>query len=302
LEDIPAFLRSFLSDPKVMPIPWPIRPLLARRIAKRRSLHVAEHYRAIGGGSPINEQSRRQADALQRELGDRYVVRHAFRHSAPLIPSAIREFQRLGLRRVLALPAYPQESHTTTSSALEELSRAIRPTGMCSTAICSYADAPGFAEAIADLAAPFISPEATVLFCAHGLPERIVRAGDPYLEEVQRTFSAVAAKLPRNISHSLAFQSRMGRQEWTRPYLNEEVERLARAGAVSLVLIPISFICENLETLFELDIEVSALAARSGIRSVKRVPTPSCHSAFIRELARLVHDKVRESGWDGVEA
>ena len=296
-EDVPAFLRSFLSDPRIMPLPWPFRPLLARYIAWRRSPQAAAHYRAIGGGSPLARQSRRQAVALQQELGDRFAVRFAFRHSAPSIPFVIDEFRHLGLSRVIALPAFPQQSHTTTTSTLEEFVSAAGRAGMLTAAVRSYADAPGFAEAIAGLASPLLNPGGLALFCAHGLPARMVRAGDPYMEDIQRTVSAVAARLPRGISHTVAFQSRMGRQEWTRPYLNEEIARLGRTGVTSVVLIPISFVCENLETLFELDIEISHLAAKSGIRSLRRVPTPACHPALVQELSGMVRSKVREAGW-----
>jgi ferrochelatase len=301
-EDVAAFLRNFLSDPDVMPVPWPIRPLLARRIATRRQAQTAAHYRDIGGGSPIGRESRRQAEALQQELGDRFAVRFAFRHSAPRTSSVIEEFRRMGLRRVIALPGYPQRSGSTTLSALKDFSRAARAAGMDTAEILSYPDAPGFVAAVADLARPFMRPDVPVLFCAHGLPERMVRAGDPYVEEVRRTVAAIAERLPAYAGNSLAFQSRMGRRAWTRPYLDEEIARLGRAGAVSVVLIPVSFVCENLETLYELDIELPQLARKSGVRELRRVPAPGAHPEFIRELARLVTGKVQESGWHAAGA
>jgi protoporphyrin/coproporphyrin ferrochelatase len=296
-QDVPAFLRSFLSDPRVVPVPWPIRPLLARFIATRRSAQAAAHYRAIGGGSPLPQQSRWQTEALQEELGEPFVVRYAFRHSAPHIPDVIAGLHCQGVRRVIALPAFPQQSHTTTTSALEACAAAARREGCDMAAIRSYANAPGFVKAIADLAFPMLGAGSFVLFCAHGLPEKIVRAGDPYVADVHSTVAAVAARLPRKVRYGFAYQSRLGTQRWTRPYLTEEIARLGRDGISSLVLIPVSFVCENLETLYELDVEIAELAAKSGIPSLRRVPTPACHPTLVSELARLVRTKIQELDW-----
>ena len=133
---------------------------------------------------------------------------------------------------------------------------------------------------------------------AHGLPARAARRGERYLEEVARTTRALARRLPAGVGCSLAFQSRLGPMKWTGPSLEDEVARLAADGVRSLVVAPISFACENLETLYELDIELAAHAARCGITAFARAPVPGCHPAFIREIALLVRREARAAGWE----
>jgi ferrochelatase len=289
-EEIAPFLTSLLSDPQVVPVPWPVRPLLARKIARRRSPAVAEHYRAIGGSSPIEEQTRAQVEALELELGDGYQVRHAFRH--------MREFAAAGIRRVVALPAYPQWSQTTSGSAVRDLGRAARPHGIRVREAPSYPEEQGFILALTELVQPYLADCEHLIISAHGLPERIVRKGDRYVNEVCQTARALAVALPEGTSWSLAFQSRLGRMEWTRPYLTDEIRRLGEAGVRSLVVVPVSFACENLETLYELDIETAELARSCGIEKYQRVPAPGCHRAFIHELAQVARRTSREAGWE----
>jgi ferrochelatase len=295
---IDSFLINMLSDPDLVPIPWPLRPILARRIAKRRSAVVAEHYRAIGGKSPIAEQTDAQVAALAKQLGQRYLVKHAFRHSPPDAARAVKELVAQDVKRIVALPAYPQWSQTTTGSALKDLKKACRPYALDLQTTPSFPDGPGFIRALAEIAGNSLEANTHVIVSAHGLPQRIVNRGDPYVAEVERTFAALSAELPRGVTCSLAFQSRLGRIEWTRPYLTDEIRRLAQAGTKSLMVIPISFVCENLETLYELDLETAQLAKECGIATYQRAATPGTHPAFIDELTRLVLRAVEQARWE----
>jgi len=300
-EHIQAYIRRLLSDRQVMPLPWPARPLAARLIAGRRACVVAEHYRAIGGRSPLGAQTRAQAEALRAALGGSVPVRYAFTHSTPRAGQVLPGMAKAGLRRVVAVPAYPQAARATSGSALRDLTRAAGRAGVQVRCVPSFPDAPGYIEALADMALPLLSPGAHLVFSAHGLPARAVRRGDRYLEEVARTVSALARRLPEGTRHSLAFQSRVGPMEWTGPNLADEVARLAGEGVRSLVVAPISFVCENLETLYELDIELAAHAAGCGITAFARAPAPGCHPAFIREIARLVRREARDAGWEAAD-
>jgi ferrochelatase len=303
--EIEDFLRSLLSDPDVLPAPWPIRPLLARRIARKRAPRVAEHYRAIGGGSPIETETRAQVEALANELGQDFAVRHAFRHGPPFADTVVDQLANAGVRRVVALPAYPQWSRSTTGSALADLARAISGKDMQMTEVRSYPEGPGYIAALADLTRPLMPDSGHLVFSAHGLPQSMVDRGDPYPHEVGRTVKALTAALgittgadaSKGDSHSLAYQSRMGKVEWTRPYLRDEISRLGKAGVTSLLVVPLSFVCENLETRYELDIEMAKLAKECGITSFRRVATPGCHPEFIQELARLVSEQATAAGW-----
>jgi protoporphyrin/coproporphyrin ferrochelatase len=298
LEAIHDFLVNMLSDPDLVPIPWPMRPLLARRIAKRRSAVVAEHYRAIGGKSPIREQSEAQVAALAKQLGRGFAVKYAFRHSPPDTARVVRELAAQGVKQIVALPAYPHWSQTTTGSALKDIKKACRPHSLDLQATPSFPDGPGYIRALAEEACDLVEENTHVLVSAHGLPQRIVNKGDPYVTEVERTFAALKAQLPEGTACSLAFQSRLGPVEWTRPYLTDEISRLAAAGTSSLLVVPVSFVCENLETLYELDLETAQLAKENGITTFRRAAAPGTHPAFIDELTRLVRRAVKQAGWE----
>ncbi len=297
-EDVPGYIRRLLSDADVMPLPWPVRGLVAGMIARRRSEAVAEHYRAIGGRSPLHAQTLGQAQALGAALGPGYAVRFAMRHSAPGALEALSHLASAGAGRVVALPAYPQWTRSTSGSALRDLDRAGRRTGVCVRHAPSFPDAPGYIDALAASVLPLLSPGSHLLVTAHGLPLRAVEGDDPYLEEVARTVAALRGRLPPGTPCSLAFQSRVGSMPWTGPSLEEEVQRLAGDGARSLVVLPISFVSENLETLYELDIELAAHAQRCGITQFARAPAPGCQPAFIAELARIVRRTAQSAGWE----
>ncbi len=299
-ENIPAYIRRLLSDSQVLPLPWPLRPLAARLIAGRRAAVVAGHYRAIGGRSPLGAQTRAQAEALRAALGGGVSVRYAFRHSTPRADQVLPGIAETGVRRVVAVPAYPQSARSTTGSALRELACAARRAGVEVRCVPSFPEAPGYIDALADGALALLTPGAHLVVSAHGLPARAARRGVRYLEEVARTSRALARRLPAGVGCSLAFQSRLGPMKWTGPSLEDEVARLAADGVRSLVVAPISFACENLETLYELDIELAAHAARCGITAFARAPVPGCHPAFIREIALLVHQEARAAGWEAV--
>jgi ferrochelatase len=294
--DIPGYIRRLLSDRDVMPLPWPVRPLVAGMIARKRSGNVADHYRAIGGTSPLRAQTASQAEALGRALGRGFAVRFAMRHSAPRALQALSGLASAGVSRVVALPAYPQWTKSTSGSALRDLERAGRGIGVQVLRASSFPDAPGYIDALAAAALPLLTAGCHLLITAHGVPLRALEGGDPYLAEVSRTVAAVEKRMPPGTRCSLAFQSRVGRMPWTGPSLTEEVERLAGAGVRALVVLPISFVAENLETLYELDIELAAHARERGIPDFRRVPAPGCQPAFIAELARIARRAARETG------
>jgi protoporphyrin/coproporphyrin ferrochelatase len=296
--DVPAYIRRLLSDADVMPLPWPVRGLVAATIARKRSGVVADHYRAIGGRSPLCAQTQSQVKALGSELGGGFAVRYAMRHSAPSAFQALSDLAAAGVSRVVGLAAYPQWTRSTSGSALRELDRAGRRIGVRVRRAPSFPDAPGYIDALAASVLPLLSAGCHLLVTAHGLPLRAIEGGDPYLGEVSRTVAALKKRLPLGIRCSLAFQSRVGRMPWTGPSLTEEVKRLAGEGVRALVVMPISFVSENLETLYELDIELAAHARECGIAEFSRVPAPGCQPAFIAELARIVRRAAQEAGWE----
>ncbi|MDP6519822.1 MAG: ferrochelatase [Planctomycetota bacterium] len=297
---LPGFLRSMLSDPSIVNAPAPVRWGISRWAAAFRAPRVANHYRLIGGASPLFSETARQLAVLEQELGPRFSVAAAFRHSPPRAEQALAQLASSGCERVVAFPAYPQHSRGTTDSALRDLRAAAQALGIELATCPSFPADSLFIDALAAgietclLRAAGERPH--LLFSSHGLPLSALRRGDPYGAQVERTAAALASRFP-GLPSSLAFQSRLGPMRWMRPYLTEELARLADAGVSSVIVAPIAFVCENFETLYELDQEIAALAADLGISTFLRAPAPGTHPAFIACAANAVRRAAHDAGW-----
>jgi ferrochelatase len=290
-----GFLRNLFGDPAILRLPWPIRPLLAAFIAKRRAPTAAEIYREIGGRSPILPETEKQAAALTEALDDADMrVFVAMRYWHPMSAATAQAVKDWGAEQVFLLPLYPQFSTTTTQSSHDDWMRAARRVGLVlpTRSICCYPAEAGFVAAYADLIKNALpTPGETpvrVLFSAHGLPERIVEAGDPYVWQVHQGAAAIAAAagLDRD-SWRVSFQSRVGPLKWVGPATDDEIKAAGREG-IGLVVVPIAFVSEHSETLVELDIEYRKLADEAGVTTYIRVPAVGTHSAFIEGLREIV--------------
>ncbi len=287
-DEVRPFLISLLSDPAVLRLPAIPRTILARLIARRRQATALERYRLIGGESPVHREVAAQASALQHRLGPGFRVRHAFRHSAPRAGEVLGELAREGTTRVVAVPLFPQRSFTTWDSCVNDLARQARGLGLAWSATSSFPEGEGYHRALRHGVEPLLERAEHLLLVAHGLPVSHIRRGDPYLDEVWRTARKLGAWLPRDRSWTLAFQSRLGPVRWIGPYLEDEIGRLARRGVRSLAVVPLSFTCENLETLYDLDREAADLARDRGIATYLRAPAPGSHPGLIDQLAELI--------------
>ncbi|MFZ5791407.1 MAG: ferrochelatase [Pseudomonadota bacterium] len=296
-EAVEPFLRNLFSDPAILRVPGFIRPWLASLIARRRAPVARAVYAKLGGGSPLLANTQAQARALEAALADRGEVRCfvAMRYWHPLAAEAARAVKAFAPDRILLLPLYPQFSTTTTASSLADWRRAAAAVGLsASTAtICCYPTEPGFIASVARLTAEALAEarklgRAKVLFSAHGLPKRIVEAGDPYAEQVGESVGAVVGRLGLAAEdYAVCFQSRVGPLEWLGPYTDEEIARTAEEGR-PIVLVPIAFVSEHSETLVELDIDYRHLAAAKGAPAYLRVATVGTAPEFIAGLADLV--------------
>lgn len=302
-ESVEPFLRNLFSDPAILRVPGLVRAFLARLISRRRAPIAREIYRELGGGSPIVANTEVQARALERALADLGSVRAflAMRYWHPRAEAALREAIDWRPTRLLLLPLYPQFSTTTSDSSLKEW-RALAartPLGaLPSHTVCCYPQEPGFVAELAGRIAPLLRAAAAegrprLLLSAHGLPKKIVAAGDPYRWQVERTAAALTAALAPEFGADLdalvCYQSRVGPLEWIGPSTQAEVERAGR-DRVPLVLAPIAFVSEHSETLVELDVELAKVARDSGVPSYRRAPTVDAGQAFIAGLARLARD------------
>ena len=307
-EAVEPFLRNLFSDPAILRVPGFLRGFLARLISRRRAPVARAVYDKLGGGSPLLANTQAQAQALEAALRDLDQVRCfvAMRYWHPFAEETAREVARFAPDRIVLLPLYPQYSTTTTESALLDWNRAAAKVGLTarSFTIRDYPAEPGFIAAVARLISRML-PQARavgpvrVLFSAHGLPKKIVQAGDPYADQVGISVNAVAAKLGLALEdYEVCFQSRVGPLEWIGPYTDEEIQRAAAEGK-SILLVPIAFVSEHSETLVELDIEYRHLAEVHGARGYFRVPTVSTAPEFIAGLADLVRQTVRAGGASG---
>jgi ferrochelatase len=180
---------------------------------------------------------------------------------------------------------------------MEHLGRAARRLGMPWVEASSYAAGEGFIEALVDGIRPVLDGADHLVLTAHGLPRRVVQAGDPYVDQVRQTVAALKLRLAGEVPCSLAFQSRLGPVAWVGPHLDDEIRRLADGGVRCLAVAPVSFACENLETLWDLDREMARLAADCGISCYRRAPAPGCRPGFIDQLARQALDAAGRAVW-----
>lgn len=296
---VEPFLRNLFGDPAIIGAPWPIRPLLARLIARRRAGAAAEIYAKLGGSSPLLANTRAQAQALEHALSDLGEVRvfPAMRYWRPQALAVAAEVERFAPERVVLLPLYPQFSSTTTASSIKAWEGAAAPLRLPTHVVCCYPAQAGFVHALAALITPAYEAAARhgsprILFSAHGLPKRVVERGDPYQWQVEATAQAVVDELAiPGLDWRVCFQSRVGPLAWIGPATDDEIKR-AGVEKRPLVVAPLAFVSEHSETLVELDIEYRELAGHAGVPYYARVPTVGTHPEFIAGLRDLVTDAV----------
>lgn len=299
LEDVEGFLYNIFSDPDVIQLPlgflW--QNALARRIAKKRAHESQENYRKIGGKSPILPLTRDQGRALEAKLGPGFKTYVAMRAWTPTTAQAVDALVADGARRIVALPLYPHRARAMSVSSMRELYRVLaqKRVDLPVHEICCFPKEEGFLDAWAgnvratlETVAADRRAAAHVLFSAHGLPQSVVDAGDPYLEHVKLTVAGVMAKVGADRPHSLAFQSRATGAKWLEPATQDELAALAAKGVRDVVVVPIAFVTEHIETLFELDMLIRDHALSVGIQGYHRVPAPNDADPLIGALADLV--------------
>jgi len=299
-EAIRPFLLNLFTDPAVLRVPFFVRPILARIIARTRVAPATENYALLGGKSPLLELTQAQAAALQAALPDLDAKCFiAMRYWHPMSLETACAVKQWGPDEVVLLPLYPQFSTTTTGSSLTAWRAAAARAGLVArtTTLCCYPADAGYAAASAalvkatyDKARSELTAGVTlrVLFSAHGLPEVIVKGGDPYQWQVERTVAAVLAEWGQDgLDWSICYQSRATPQMWIGPGTDAEIERAGR-DRVAVLVVPIAFVSEHSETLVELDVEYRALAERAGVPNYFRVPAQNSDPAFIGSLAGLV--------------
>jgi ferrochelatase len=298
-EEVKPFLFSLFSDPAILTFPNPFRFVLAMLLTRKRLKKAKHIYAQIGGRSPLLENTRAQAKALEKELGDGYKVFVAMRHAAPHTETAFQEVKAYDPQKIILLPLYPQYSTTTTGSSFKEWGRVARGKALTSL-IRAYPENNGFLEALCELTLPLYEQakkkgEPRVLLTAHGLPERLIHKGDPYQGHVEQSAKKLMEKLgiPSD-DIVLCYQSRVGPLKWIGPSTEDEIIKASQEGR-PLVVVPLSFVSEHSETLVELDIDYRNLALDKGCPAYFRADTVQTHPLFIKGLASLVRQELRDA-------
>lgn len=292
LEEVEPYLYELFSDPLLITAPFgPLRPLVAKLISRLRAPSSAEKYALIGGKSPIVEGTEAQARALARALGPGWSCHLAMRCGHPNTEEGVREALAAGATRAVALPLYPQYANATTWSSLVELRR-LWPKDRPLAEICTWHDHEGYLDASAAVLRETLAavPEpqrssALVVFSAHGLPMSQVRKGDPYPGYIEHSARETARRAGAS-EFQVTYQSRVGPARWLGPDTVEFLEANARGRAV--VTVPIAFVSEHLETLYDLDVLAEAAARKGGATAYLRVPALGTRPDFIAALADVV--------------
>ena len=301
-EAVRPFLYNLFSDPAIIGTPGWLRRPLAWLIAARRAVTARQIYAQLGGASPLLANTEAQASALQVALGGDVRCFIAMRYWHPLTAETVAAVKAWQPDEIVLLPLYPQFSTTTTASSLRAWDEEATRQGLAAVTwrIGSYPTAPGFVAALAagitdtlDAAAANGRP-VRLLLSAHGLPLKIVRAGDPYPQEVERTAKAVVEALDRpGLDWRVCYQSRVGPLAWIGPSVDEELRRAGRER-VAVAVAAISFVSEHSETLVELDRDYRRVAATCGVPAYHRVATVGTDPRFIAALADLVRGAAQE--------
>lgn len=308
LDAVEPFLFNLFNDPEIIdfPLSFLFRKRLARLISSRRAPSVQKQYARIGGRSPILDLTVRQAELLEAELRERGVdarVYVAMRYWKPFTEDAIAAIERDGADRIVLLPLYPQFSKATTGSSFKEWNRLAANSKLSdvpTVKIGDYFDFPPYLDAVIGRINECFERfpadrrnEIHLLFSAHGTPMKLVREGDPYSHQIVKTVAAVKSRGGWANDHTLCFQSKVGPQKWLTPSTPAVIEELAGKGVSNMLVIPIAFVSDHLETLFELGHEYSRLANELGVERYEVMEGLNDSALFAECLARLA---TRESG------
>lgn len=300
IEAVEPFLFNLFSDRDIIRIgPAFLQPLIARCIARRRAPKSEAFYEQIGGRSPIRELTELQARALESRLGPEFRCFVAMRYWKPSTIEALAAVKREGLSRIIALSLYPHYSLATTGSSINELKRVLALSGaeFSVSYIDRFYDNPLYIKALAarieEGLAGFSEREMPhLLFSVHSLPQSLIEGGDPYLDHILDTVRLVMERFD-DMDYHLSFQSRAGPVKWLEPSTGEMLRNLAAAGCEDLLVVPLSFVSDHIETLYEIDIQYAEEARALGIKKFRRSSSLNDSPLFIECLAELVLKRVK---------
>jgi protoporphyrin/coproporphyrin ferrochelatase len=310
LEAVEPFLLNLFLDPDIIPL-GPLglfRRPIAKLISSRRSTPVAGKYAEIGRRSPIATLTERQRVRLVDSVSPYIdpVAVTAMRYWHPTTSEAVDELRAAGsLDEIVLLPLYPQFSFATTLSSLKEWNRVVERTEWDQTGgrptqhtVAQFNDHPLYIQALVQRIGLVLrqfpdSSRIHLVFSAHGLPMSLVEKADPYPKQIEETVRLVCEAGAKEHAgwpkiHLLCYQSRVGPAKWLQPPLTETIERLGREGVKEMLVVPISFVTEHIETLHEINIEAREEAETFGVERFRMMPAVGDSPLFIAALKDLV--------------
>ena len=306
LDAVEPFLYNLFSDPDIINFPgsFLFRKRLAKLISSRRSPMVRGQYAKIGGKSPLKDYTLKQAALLEEKLNERFPAKVyvAMRYWNPSTDDALDAIERDGIKRVILLPLYPHYSKATTFSSMKEWDNRLKERPrlqLDTTLIESYYDHPtyidAFIERIDEAFERFPADrrdDVHILFSAHGTPMKLVREGDPYSGHIKKTIEAIVSR--GNITHdySLCYQSKVGPLKWLTPSTPDTIKSLAADGVKNMLVVPVAFASDHLETLFEVGMEFRHMAETAGVEHFEVTVGLNESPKFIDALSELVVAKI----------
>ncbi len=303
LADVEPFLFNLFSDRQIIRLgPWFMQKFIARRIAKKRAPISMESYKLIGGGSPLKKTTTAQGAALEKMLSEQgsFKVTMAMRYWSPFADETLAELSGQGISRLVALTLYPHYSIATSGSSIDDLKEAAARSSedFEIAEIDSWPDQEDYVACLAENIKAgmqqFGAEPVQLVYSAHSLPVKFIEEGDPYLTHMDRTIKALEART--GVKGKLCFQSRSGPVEWLAPSTPETIKQLAANGCRNILMVPISFVSDHVETLYEIDILYRDQAKDLGIR-LERVESLNVQARFIQGLEKLVLEACRQKSW-----
>jgi protoporphyrin/coproporphyrin ferrochelatase len=302
LEAVEPYLENLFRDPFLIRIPLlrgPLRRWFARAVARRRAPHARKLYSEIGGRSPILPLTEAQGRRLEEELGPGFRCYVAFSAWKPYIREAVAQARADGCSRLVGVSLYPQWCSATTGSAFFDLRKAVAGS-LPLAEVDHYPDDPDYLDALASTVKNalrrFPDPECVhVLFSAHGVPLSVIRRGDPYEREIHVTVAGLVQRLPPGQQWSLSYQSKVGPVKWLAPATADHIPELARQGVRDVLVVPVAFVSDHIETLHEQRILLRGIARAAGIERYEVANALNDCRLYARALARLVRKSLHST-------
>lgn len=306
LDAVEPFLYNLFCDPDIIDFPgsFLFRKRLAKLISSRRAPMVRGQYEKIGGKSPLKDYTLKQAALLEEKLNEKLSAKVyvAMRYWNPSTDDALDAIERDGIKRVIMLPLYPHFSKATTASSMKEWNNRLKERHarlkLDTTLVESYYDHPTYIDAFVERINEAFEwfpadcrKDVHILFSAHGTPMKLVRQGDPYSGHIKKTIDAIVKQ--GNITHDycLCYQSKVGPMKWLTPSTPDTIKELAGKGVKKMIIVPVAFASDHLETLFELGIEYRHIAENGGVEQYEVTTGLNDSPLFIEALSQLVFEK-----------